>query len=148
MLYLSRPLFVLTFAALSTACSEPLVMLPGGALQGNEERPPAEWVGVPDTVQVEFRPATDPYSINVWAVGIGADVYIATGRDGTRWTEMLKEDAAVRLRIEDRIYAPLRAVPVADGEELLRVRGRYIEKYDVEPDSNMLDGALVYRLDR
>ncbi len=125
-----------------------MVMLPGGVLEGLEQRPPAEWTDVPDTVQVEFRPATDPYSINIWAVGIGRDVYIATGRDGTRWTEMLKEDASVRLRIEGRIFAPLRAVPVSNDEERTRVRNRYIEKYDVEPDSSMLDGALVYRLDR
>ena len=128
-------------------CGEPYVWLPGGQLAGVEQSPPALWVDVPEEVQVEFRPDTDPYSVNLWAVAVGADVYIATGSEGTRWTEMLNEDQAVRLRVGQQIYR-LKAARLDNADEALKVRDRYIEKYSVDPDSSMLDGAMVYRLDR
>ena len=128
-------------------CGEPYVWVPGGKLAGVEQSPPALWVDIPEEVQVEFRPDADPYSVNLWAVAVGADVYIATGSEGTRWTEMLNEDQAVRLRVGQQIYR-LNAARLDDPEEALKVRGRYIEKYSIDPDSSMLDGALVYRLDR
>ncbi len=128
-------------------CGEPKVMLPGGKLTGRDARPPELWVNVPDVVQVEFRPQSDPYSVNVWAVGIDRDLYIATGHEGTRWTAMLEDDQDVRVRIDQELYE-LSAVPVADQEERLRVHDRYVKKYDIDTESDMLQGALVYRLDR
>ena len=128
-------------------CGDPIVMLPGGELDGTLTEAPAEWENVPDTVQAEFRPGRDPYSINIWAIGIGPDLYIATGKDGTRWTQMLADDPAVRLRINERIYA-LMASPVTETSERQRVYDRYVEKYDIDTGSDMLEGAIVYRLDR
>jgi len=71
---------------LVASCGDPIMILPGGALKGTTATAPADWSSVAGvkTIQVEFRPK-DPYSHNIWGVGIGKDLYIATGAKGTRW---------------------------------------------------------------
>jgi len=70
--------------ALVASCGDPIMILPGGALTGTTTTAPADWSSVAGvkTIQVEFRPK-DPYSHNIWGVGIGPDLYIAT--DTTRY---------------------------------------------------------------
>ena len=80
----------------------PIVMIPGGELSGNVEPTPANWAftDAVDTVQLESRPS-DPYSVNVWAVAVGDDLYIAAGSGTeTAWAQNIAEDDRVRLRIE------------------------------------------------
>ena len=85
------------------ACSEPFITIPGGKLAGQSLDPPVEWSEVPGTIQMEMRPA-DPYSINIWSVGVGSDLYVATSADGTTWTGFLEADNSVRVRLQDVIY--------------------------------------------
>src|SRR3954453_13455529 len=110
--------FVLT---LLVACGNPIMILPGGALSGTATPPPADWsaaAGV-KTIQVEFRPS-DPYSHNIWGVGIGPDLYIATSAKGPRWTPFVAADPNVKVRIGDALYE-LKATPVTDSAERGRV---------------------------
>jgi hypothetical protein len=133
---------------LVAGCSEPFIVFAGGALAGEEAQPPENWDALRDeeTFQLETRP-DDPYSINIWAVGIGRDVYIGTGPDGTRWSDYIVADPRVRLRVSDTVYA-LRAVPVTDVDERTAVAAEYADKYGMDRDENWLKDALVFRLDR
>ena len=129
------------------AC-EPMGPIPGGELAGEIHVVPDDWAAVHevDTVQVETRPDA-PYSINIWAVGLGKNFYIASGAGGeSKWVEHLAMNSNVRLRIGKSIYE-LRAVRVDDQTELGQVRVRYIEKYGLGQDESMAAEAWIYRLD-
>jgi hypothetical protein len=129
-------------------CSEPFIVFAGGELSGEVETPPQDWseLATEETFQLETRPE-DPYSVNIWAVGIGRDVYIGTGPDGTNWSSHLEQDPRVLLRVGETLY-PLQARPVTAREERTRVAEAYAEKYELDRDENWLKEALVYRLDR
>ena len=129
-----------------SGCSEPFVTIPGGELSGQESEPPAQWAEVPDTIQLETRPS-DPYSVNVWSVGIGPDLYIATSADGTNWSGFIAEDDRVRARLRQHVHA-LRAVPVTDAAERRRVAEAYAAKYEVDAGEGWVADGSVFRLDR
>jgi len=139
-------LFLMAILSLS-ACSEPLAMIPGGALSGEVSAAPADWSALADieTIQVEFRPS-DPYSINIWGVGIGPDLYVATDADGTRWTDMLAADPSVRVRVGAKLQA-LRAVAVEDPAERAKVADAYTSKYDLDAGDNWVAAGRIYRFD-
>ena len=128
------------------ACSEPFVTIPGGELGGRSLEPPVEWSEVPDTIQMEMRPA-DPYSINIWSVGVGSDLYVATSADGTTWTGFLEADNSVRVRLHDEIYS-LEASEVRNAAERDRVAAAYAEKYEVDPGDGWVIRGMIIRLDR
>jgi hypothetical protein len=141
------PLLALTLL-LAAGCSEPFIVFPGGELSGEVASPPDDWSALrtEETFQLETRP-DDPYSVNIWAVGIGRHVYVGTGPEGTQWSEYARANPRVRLRVGDRIY-PLLARPVADPEERQQVAAAYADKYGLDEDENWLEEALVFRLDR
>ena len=143
---MARLLIGLTCVVALSACSEPFVTIPGGALAGGSLDPPAEWGDVPDTIQIETRPA-DPYSINIWSVGLGPDLYVATSAGGTAWTGFLEVDENVRVRLHDSIYA-LQAAEVRDAEERNRVAAAYADKYEVDAGDGWVIEGMIIRLDR
>ena len=130
------------------ACSEPFIVFAGGSLSGEEVLAPVDWSELEsiDTMQLETRPV-DPYSVNIWATGIGRDLYVGTGPDGTRWSGYMTEDPKVRFRVNGKVYRLL-ARPVTDPEERLRVARAYVDKYDLDTDENWVMDALIFRLDR
>lgn len=129
-------------------CSEPFAVFAGGELAGEEKRPPDQWSGLRDEqiFQLETRPVA-PYSVNIWAVGIGDDVYISTQPEGTRWSEHIEADPRVRLRVGNTLY-PLRSRLVTGKDERRKVAHRYAEKYGMDPDSNWVSDGLIYGLER
>jgi hypothetical protein len=133
---------------LVAACGDPIVILPGGELKGTLAAAPADWSSVADvkTIQVDFRPK-DPYSHNIWGVGIGPDLYIATGAKGTRWTPFIAEDPNVRVRVGGELF-DLKAVRVTDAAERARVAEAYTKKYEVKADDNWVARGMIFRLDR
>ncbi len=133
---------------LAAGCEEPFIVFAGGALSGEVVEPPEDWSSMDpmDTVQLETQP-DDPYSINIWIASVGKDLYVATGDDGTNWTEHLAEDPMVRLRADDQIYE-LRARPVLDRAERARVSKAYVGKYDLDEDDNWVMRGQIFRLDR
>lgn len=136
-------------AVMLAGCSEPLLVFPGGELSGASAPPPALWSEVPDVIQLEMRPE-DPYSINIWSVGVGADLYIATGPDGNNWLPHIRADANVRVKMDETLYA-LRAVEVGEDEaERQRVLDAYMEKYEEDPADGLdfVAGGFIFRLDR
>jgi hypothetical protein len=141
-----KTLFVMLLVMMLVGCSDPLILLPGGLLSGETRAAPVQWSDVPETIQVETRPS-DPYSINIWGVGIGQNLYIATGSDGTTWTEFIDDNPNVRARLGTSIYE-LAATLVNDKAELEAVGETYVVKYDLDREDNWVSEAMVYRLDR
>ena len=109
------------------ACGGPLGPIAGGELAGVEAEPPAEWGSVPETIQLEVRP-TAPYSVNVWSVAIGANLYVAHGPEVSTWSTRLQADPRARVRIGDTLYA-LEAVVVEEAAERGQVVDAYVAKY-------------------
>ena len=140
-------LLITLLAAGLAACSEPLAFLPGGALNGVATPVPADWSALANvkTIQVEFRPS-EPYSHNVWGVGIDHDLYIAT-HGNTRWTPFIATDPRVRVRVGTALY-DLTAVSVTDGAERARVADAYAQKYEIKKDENWVNKGVIFRLDR
>ena len=118
-------------AAALFGCSEPMGPFAGGALSGPSATAPAAWDAVPDTVQLEVRP-TDPYSVNVWAVGIGPLLYVAGDPQGKNWIEYIRADGNVRVRVGNAIYS-LAAVEIDNADEQRRVVDAYVAKYEEDP---------------
>lgn len=137
-----RLLLTLLLAFTVTACTDPIIGVPGGKLKGTETPVPDRWGTVPDVVQVEMRP-DDPYSINIWAVVSNNTLYIATRE--AKWLNYLKDDENVRVRMDTSIYE-LTAIEVTDEDEKLTVGQAYVSKYDYEMDAEDLSVAQVFRL--
>jgi hypothetical protein len=127
--------------------SDPLIGFPGGRLAGPDGERPADWrsAAAVSTVQLETRPE-NPYSVNVWGVGIGSDFYVATRADGTTWSRNMDADPNVRLRLGESIYA-LSAARIDDADERERVLAAYVRKYEADPDDMAANAGLIYRLE-
>ena len=139
-----RRVFALATLAVA-ACGGPLGPIAGGELSGRSATAPAQWDAVPDTIQLETRPA-DPYSVNLWSVGIGPHLYVATGPEGSDWTSHVQANSRVRVRVHDAVYS-LEAIPVDDPQERQRVAEAYESKYGgtADDDSGGLFGIRERR---
>jgi hypothetical protein len=136
----------LVSAAALVGCGDPFLLLPGEALDGPTVAPPASWSftdGV-DTVQLETRPA-DPYSVNIWAVGLDDVVYVHAGASRSTWVEHMEADPNVRLRVDGRIYA-LVASRVETQAEFDRFSDAYEQKYGRRPRNENVAEAYLFRL--
>ncbi len=124
----------------------PILLLPGGQLSGPVEALPADWSFSDEvsTVQIETRPS-DPYSINIWAVGLGSHLYIHAGANRSRWVENLMADPLVRVRIAGKIY-PLTAVRVEDSAEFATFADAYKKKYGTRPRNENVAEVYLFRL--
>lgn len=130
---------------LAIAACEPIYVLPGGTLSGPEHPAPEDWAFADDVevVQFEARPS-DPYSVNLWGVGLGPYYYVSSS-SGADWVKMVAEEPLVRLRIDGRVYL-LSASSVNAPSELERVTAAYVAKYDVDPADDFPRNVAVFRL--
>lgn len=128
------------------ACGGPIVTLPGGELSGETQAIPDDWSfsDSVDTVQLETRP-DDPYSVNIWGVGVGGDFYVASGDADNTWARNIEADDRVRLRIEDAVYE-MRAVRDDSPEARERFLAAAKAKYDFEPEPGQAEEAVLFRL--
>jgi len=137
----------LALALLFALACGPIVMIPGGELSGEERTAPTDWSFTDEfeVVQLETR-TDDPYSVNVWGVGVGTDFYIASGGGGeAAWARHIADDPRVRLKVGEAIY-PLRAARTDDEAELDRFLVAAKRKYDFEPDAEQRAEAVLFRL--
>ena len=139
-------LVVLVLAASVAGCDGPFVILPGGALGGSTAATPDSWsfADEVDTVQLETRPA-DPYSVNVWLIALGGNLYVHAGDNRSTWVENMEADPSVRLRIDVSIYELL-AARVEDQEEFDRFSDAYEQKYGRRPGNENVAEAYLFRL--
>ena len=109
---------------------------------------PPDWSFTEDygTVQIETRP-TDPYSVNVWGVGVNRSFYVAASdASDAAWARAIEAEPQVRLRVGEDIY-PLLAQRIEYPQELAVVTDAYIDKYGGERERSFIRHAWVFRLD-
>ena len=135
-------MLVLSF---SLACG-PTLLLPGGELNGALSAPPTDWGWTQEveTIQLETRPE-DPYSVNIWAVGIDDKLYVHAGANRSNWVENMEADPSVRVLIDDRIYE-LTADRVEDQAEFEAFSDVYEKKYGSRPRNENVNEAYLFRL--
>ena len=122
------------------------MMLPSGALEGNPTAVPADWTGVevPEIVQFETNPA-DPYSVKIWAVPLGPNLYIHGGDNRARWVDHIDADPSVRMLVSDRLY-DMSAVRVTDAAEFAAFSDAYESRYGRRPGNENVAEAYLFRL--
>lgn len=138
--------FVALAALVLAAGCGPFFLLPGGALEGTPASVPADWSfsDEVDTVQLETRPE-DPYSVNIWIVGLGPHLYVHAGTNRSNWVEHIEANSEVRVRIEDALYE-LSASRVDGQEEFARFADAYEKKYDLRPRNENVAEVYVFRI--
>jgi hypothetical protein len=139
-------LLAVAMAAPLIGCGGPFLLLPGGELEGESASVPESWAFTEEigTIQVETNPS-DPYSINIWAVGMDEYLYLHAGANRTTWIEHMEADPLVRARIEGKLYE-LRATKVEDAAEFARFADAYEDKYSVRPRNENIAEIYVIRL--
>jgi hypothetical protein len=137
---------VLMLTAPITGCGGPFVLLPGGALEGSTVAVPESWAftDAVKTVQLETRPE-DPYSVNIWVIAIGKNLYVHAGTNRATWVANMEADPDVRLRVNDSIYE-LVASRVDSQEEFDRFSDAYELKYGRRPRNENVAEAYLFRL--
>jgi len=137
----------LFFAVFLVAGCGPLLVIPGGELDGVAVPAPKDWASAEDvsTIQLETRPE-DPYSVNIWAVGMGPLLYVHAGANRSSWVEHMEANPDVRVRIEDKLYE-LRASRVESQDEFARFSDAYEEKYGSRPRNENVVEAYLFRLE-
>ena len=127
-------------------CSGPFFLLPGGKLDGPVAATPTDWVFTDEisTIQVETRP-DDPYSINIWVVGLDDQLYLHAGGNRTTWVENIEVDPNVRVAIDGTLYE-LIASRVEDAAEFATFADAYDAKYGIRPRNENINEIYVYRL--
>lgn len=135
------------FALLCLLGCGPVLLLPGGELSGPVEAAPSDWSFSDEisTIQLETRPA-DPYSINIWAVGLGDRLYVHAGANRSRWVENLSADPRARVRVAGKLH-PMTAVRVEDATEFATFADAYKKKYGVRPRNENVAEVYLYRLE-
>lgn len=146
----TRPLRLLTLVSIGTlvlltlGCG-PIVMIPGGALSGEETTAPTNWsfTDEVDTVQLETRP-DDPYSVNIWCVASEGRLYVAGSRSST-WTQNVSADPRVKLRVDDALYA-LRAREATSDADVEAFLAAAAAKYDFEMEPGQREASILFEL--
>jgi len=140
-----RRVAVALLTALAFGCG--YIPFPGGALDGAVKPVPDDWAALEETsiVQIETRPE-DPYSVNIWAVGMGPAVYLHAGANRATWVEHLEADPRIRMRVDDDVYE-LRAERVESQAEFDRFADAYDAKYGVRPRNENVAEVYLMRLE-
>ena len=130
-----------------TRSTTPFIGFPGGALEGEPREVPGDWDWTKDfgTIQLETRPGVDPYSVNLWGVGIGPHFYVGTSPEGTGWSNNLDADDNVRLLVGTDLFT-LQAARVSDAQEMRRVVKAYAVKYESDPEELAATMGIAFRL--
>ncbi len=143
----ARPaLFLALMLTASIAGCGPIVLLPGGALEGSTVATPDSWsfTDAVKTVQLETLP-TDPYSVNIWVIATGEHLYVHAGANRSTWVENMEADPKVRIGVDDSIYE-LVASRVDGQEEFDRFSDAYEQKYGRRPRNGNVAEAYLFRL--
>ena len=138
--------WILAVPSLILVACDPLVMIPGGELSGVTQPVPEDWTFTDqfETIQLETRP-DNPYSVNIWGVGIGGDFVVASAKADNAWAEHIAADNRVRLRVDGTIYEMR-----AERDETPEGKQRFLDaakaKYDFEPDPDQASEAILFKL--
>ena len=122
------------------------MMMPGGALTGTTAVAPMDWGGtpVPNVVELETNPAK-PYSVKIWVVPLGANLYVHAGTNRAQWVVYLENDDAARMLMDERLY-DLSATRVTDAAEFAAFSDAYQIRYGRRPRNEDVNEAYLFRL--
>lgn len=127
-----------------TGCD--MIPFSGGALQGTLTKPPTDWTeaATPEVIQLETNPA-QPYSVKLWIIGAGPNLFVHAGANRATWVEHMEADPNVRLLIENRLYE-LRGERVTSAEVFAAFADAYESKYGRRPRNENVEEAYLFRL--
>ena len=137
----------LALSTLLWGCRGPVVLLPGGALDGATVPPPTDWSFTDEieVLQLETQPA-DPYSVNVWVIALNEGLYVHSGSSHTAWVENMEADPRVRIKANESVYG-LVATRVVSQDEFDRFISAYEEKYGSPPRNSDIGDVYLFRLE-
>ncbi len=139
-------LLLAPWIVLGVACSKPFVLFPGGELDGTPAAIPESWAFTDevDTIQLETG-GDDPYSVNIWVIALGENLYVHAGASRATWVENMEANPDVRLQVDESIYE-LASTRVETQEEFDRFSDAYDVKYGRRPRNGNVDEAYLFRL--
>ena len=139
-----RAITLLIIGMLLGGCD--MIPFSSGELTGSLKEPPADWTEVAskEVIELETNPA-EPYSVKLWVIGMGPNLYVHAGANRATWVEHIEQNANVRLLIDDSLYELL-AVRVESAEEFAAFAMVYEEKYGNRPRNENVDEAYLFRL--
>ena len=140
-----RHALIACLAILISGCG--YIPFSGGKLEGTPTPNPADWteIAAADIVELETNPS-DPYSVKLWILGMGPNLYVHAGANRTTWVEHIEADPRVRLLIGDNLY-DLKAVQVQDQAEFEAFAAPYEAKYGNRPRNENIAEIYLYRLE-
>jgi hypothetical protein len=120
--------------------------LSGGELTGPVQPVPSDWgiVASDDIVQLETR-APDPYTVNLWVIGRGSELYVFAGDNRAAWVEYMAANPEVRLKMSDAIYE-LTSERVTDPAEFEIFAQAWAAKYGNRPQNENVDETYLMKL--
>lgn len=127
-------------------CSGDWIPFASGELEGEPAPIPAGWSGVADAsvIQLESNPE-EPYSVNLWVIGMDDALYVHAGANRATWVENIEADPRVRLGHDGHVYE-LRATRVTSAADFERFSEIYRDKYGNYPRNRDVAQAYLYRL--
>lgn len=130
----------------ASGCNGPLLLLPGGKLDGEAKPAPPDWAFAGDygTAQLETRP-DDPYSVNLAFTVMEGRLYINAGGTETQWVKNMAANPEVRLRVDGELY-DLRAERVGDAGEIAAFARAWTSQSMFRRDPTGYDEVWIYRL--
>ncbi len=152
----TRPLYrqehtvrsLLILLSLTIGCG-PVWWFPGGELRGSPApAPPTDWAALDHCkiIQLETR-SPELYSINIWAAGVGEQLYLASGGgSSSRWVRDIEADPMVRVQACGLVYS-MRATHTTDVAEIERFLAAVKRKYDWKREQALEYRLWVFRLD-
>ncbi len=143
---MSLRLFSLLLVFTAVGCNGPLMLLPGGELEGDVRPAPSDWAfaGNYGIVQLETRPE-EPYSVNIAFTIVEGRLYVNAGDTETQWVKNMTANPLVRLRLDGVLY-DLRAERVTDAEEIAAFGSAWTSQSTFRRDPTQLDEVWIYRL--
>jgi len=139
-------LALLALAALALACRDPLLLLPGGKLDGAVKPAPPALADGYATGQLETRPE-EPYSVNVVYTIVDGRIYVNGGAEERTWAKNLAADPRARLRVEDGGIYELRAERVTDRAEIAEFGKAWLAQSSFRKDPSSFEEVWVFRLE-
>jgi len=127
-------------------CNGPVVLLPGGKLNGETRPVPADWAFAGDygTAQLETRPE-DPYSVNIAYTIVDGSPFINAGDTETQWVKNIAADPRVRFRLDGALY-DMRVERVENSAEIAEFGKAWMSQSMFRRDPVGLDNVWLYRL--
>lgn len=141
---MTRNSMIAALLAFLSGCN--YIPISGGKLDGELTEPPGDWTDVASAkiIRLETNPQ-DPYSVKLWILGVGADLYVHAGATRTTWVEHIEVDPNVRLLIGEKLYE-LRAERVTSQDEFDAMALPYKAKYGNAPRNPNIDEAYLFKL--